>query len=306
MSDDRPKVKANLLTSALAWVFLPAGAFWGNVTGDHGKVLVWGYAQQGNGCFVLTVDPRSRHTSLSSRNCAHTTSLLTPDVGLSTVRVGGRLAFRYSDSSDAKVAWAYGGGSLWVYDVATTNGPMLLRYSLHTARLQQRVPFPRLFKPVLAANDAGAWLMANPSGGISGERTASLYVVTPHARRPRIAQRGARAALWMTAHGNALWLETVTGLHTFKLWRYVGVRGRVLWTKQQSTLSGTSYGAGALWGVSAAYCGERVHALRIDALTGATRVVANVPLLDCNQFGAGSYYRGWFWFVDGDKLYRVR
>jgi len=299
-------VGGNLLAAAVAWVFLPAGAFWGNVAGDHGKVLVWGYAQQGSGCFVLTVDPRSRHTSLASRSCARTTGRLTPDVRLNTVRVGGRVAFRYSDSSDAKVTWAYGGGSLWVYDVATSQGPMLFRYSLRTAELQQRMPFPRLFKPVLAANDAGAWLMANPSGGISGERTASLYFVAPRAKRPRVVQRGARAALWMTGHGGALWLETVTGLHTFTLWRYDGTQGRVLWTKSQSMLYGTSYGAGALWGVSAAYCGERVRALRIDAVTGATQVVANVPLLDCNQYGAGAYYRGWFWFVDGDKLYRVR
>jgi hypothetical protein len=295
-----------MLAAAVAWVLLPAGAFWGNVTGEHGKVVVWGYPQQGSRCFVLSVDPQSRRSALGRRSCAHTTSLLTPDVRFDTVRVGGRLAFRYSDSSDAKVTWAYGGGSLWVYDVATSNGPMLFRYSLRTARLQQRVRFPRLYKPILAANDAGAWLMANPSGGVSGERTASLYVVSPHSKRPRIVQRGARAALWMTGHGNALWLETVTGVHTFRLWRYDGTRGRLLWTKSQSTLYGTSYGDGALWGVSAAYCDRRVRALRIDALSGSTRVVANVPLLDCNQVGAGAYYRGSFWFVDGDKLFRVR
>jgi hypothetical protein len=299
-------MSGNLLAAAVAWVLLPGGAFWSNVTGDHGKVVVWGYAQQGNGCLVLTVDPRSRRPTLGRPGCAHTTSLLTPEVGQSTVRVGGRLAFRYSDSSDAKVAWAYGGGSLWVYDVATFDGPMLFRYSLRTARLQQRVRFPRLYKPVLAANDAGAWLMANPSGGVSGRRTAALYFVAPRATRPRILQRGTRAALWMTGHGDALWLETVTGVHTFTLWRYDGTHGRVLWTKSGSTLYGTSYGDGALWGVTAAYCGERVRALRIDARSGATRVVANVPLLDCNQVGAGAYYRGWFWFVDGDKLYRVR
>lgn len=295
----------NLLAAALAWVFLPAGAFWSNVTGEHGKVLVWGYAQQGNECVVLTVDPRSRHTSLAGRVCADTTSRLTPDVGESTVRVGGRLAFRYSDASDTKVTWAYGGGSLWVYDVATSDGPVLFRYLLQTARLQQRVRLPRLFKPVLAANAAGAWLMASPSGGVSGERSASLYFVSPHATQPRILQRGARAALWMTGHGRALWLETVTGFHTFRLWRYDGTHARMLWTRSRSTLYGASYGDGALWGVSGAYCGTRVRALRIDASTGATRIVASVPLLDCNQVGAGAYYRGWFWFVDGNRLYRV-
>jgi hypothetical protein len=299
-------VGGNLLAAAVAWVVLPAGAFWGNVTGDHGKVVVWGYPQRGDACFVLTVDPRSRHSALARRSCAHTTSLLAPDVRFDTVRVGGRFAFRYSNSSDAKVTWAYGGGSLWVYDVATAHGPALFRYSLRSAQLQQRVTFPRLFKPVLAANDTGAWLMANPSGGISGERAASLYYVSPHATRPRVVQHGARAALWMTTHANVLWLETVTGVHTFTLWRYDGTHGRVLWTKRRSTLYGTSYGDGALWGVSAAYCGKRIRAVRIDARTGSTRVVANVPLLDCNQLGAGAYYRGWFWFVDGDELYRVR
>jgi hypothetical protein len=29
-------------------------------------------------------------------------------------------------------------------------------------------------------------------------------------------------------------------------------------------------------------------------------------LLDCNFAGAGVYFRGAFWFVDGDKLLRVR
>ena len=299
-------MSGNLLAAVVAWVFLPAGAFWGNVVGDHGRVVVWGYAQQGNACFALTVDPSSRRSRLGHPGCAHVTSLLAPDVGWSTVRVGGRLAFRYSNSSDAKVAWAYGGGSLWIYDVATSRGPMLYRYSLRTARLQQSVPFPRLYKPVLAANDAGAWLMANPSGGVSGERSASLYFVSPRARHPRVLQHGTRAALWMTGHGNTLWLETVTGVRTFKLWRYDGTHGRVLSTKAQSTLYGASYGNGALWGVSARYCGERARALRIDAQTGATRTVADVPLLDCNQIGAGVYYRSWFWFVDGDKLYRVR
>jgi hypothetical protein len=234
------------------------------------------------------------------------TSTLAPDVGFGTVRVAGRRAFRYRDSSDAKVTWAYGGDSLWIYDVATSDGPLLFRYSLRTGRLQQRVRFPRLYKPVLAANDAGAWLMANPSGGVPGERTAWLYFVSPRAERPRVLATRARAALWMTGHAGSLWLETVTGVHTFRLWRYDGTRGHLLWTRRQSTLEGASYGAGALWGVSAAYCGERVRALRIDAQTGATHVVADVPLLDCNQVGAGAWYRGWFWFVDGDKLYRVR
>lgn len=289
----------------LVSVALPAGVFWGNVTTAGGKVAAWGYVNPGNGCAVLAVDPVSLRSSYARRRCAAATGRLTPAVTASVVRVGGRVAFRYSDSSDAEVTWTYGGGSLWVYDVATTHGPMLFRYSLRSARLQQRVRFPRLFKPVLAANDTGAWLMGNPSGGLAGARTAALYFVGPHARRPRVLQNGARAALWMTPHGRTLWLETVTGTSTFRLWRYDGTRGRVLWTRHRSTLYSASYGSGALWGVSAPYCAKRLRVLRIDASSGATSTVVRLPLFDCDQYGAGAFYRGWFWFVDGNKLFRI-
>lgn len=290
----------------MKWVFLPAAVFWVSVTPVHGKLVVSGPLDRGPKCGYLFVDPGSRHSSFAKRSCAHGTGQLTPDIGWSVVRVGGRFVFRYSNASDSKVQWAYGGGSLWIYNVATDRGAMLFRYSLRTARLQQHVSFPRLYKPVLDADDAGAFLMANPSGGISGQRTAALYFVSPGAKSPRILQRGARAALWMTAHSRTLWLETVTGTKTFKLWRYDGTRGRVLWTHHRSTLYGTSYGDGALWGVSAPYCAQHVRALRINARTGAMRVIANVPLLDCNQLGPGDYYRGWFWFIDGNELMRVR
>jgi hypothetical protein len=37
-----------------------------------------------------------------------------------------------------------------------------------------------------------------------------------------------------------------------------------------------------------------------------SRTIANLPLLDCNFGGAGVYFHGAFWFIDGDRLYRVR
>jgi len=296
----------------LNWVFLPAAVFWIAVTPIHGKLVVSGVDDRGPKCAYLSVDTQSRRTALRRGDCSQT-GRLTPRVlplrahtQWQDVRVGGRLAFRFRDASDTKVTWTYGGGSLWVYDVWTQHGAQLVRFSLESGRLEQRVRFPKLFKPVLAANDAGVFLMANPSGGVSGERAAALYFVSTRASRPRVLQRSARAALWMTAHGRTLWLETVTGTKTFELWRYDGSHGRLLWVRDRSSLFGATYGGGALWGVSAGYCATTVRVLRIDAVTGASRIVARAPLLDCNQVGAGAYFRGAFWFVNGNELERVR
>lgn len=294
------------------WVFLPAAVFWIAVTPIHGKLVVSGVDDRGPKCAYLSVDTQSRRTALRRGDCSQT-GRLTPRVlplrahaQWQDVRVGGRLAFRFRDASDTKVTWTYGGGSLWVYDVWTQHGAQLVRFSLESGRLEQRVRFPKLFKPVLAANDAGVFLMANPSGGVSGERAAALYFVSTRASRPRVLQRSARAALWMTAHGRTLWLETITGTKTFELWRYDGSHGRLLWVRDRSSLFGATYGGGALWGVAAGYCAKTVRVLRIDAATGASRIVARAPLLDCNQVGAGAYFRGAFWFVNGNELERVR
>jgi hypothetical protein len=226
------------------------------------------------------------------------------------VLVGLRLAFRYQDASDTRPVSATSGDALWLYDVATKRGAIIQRWSLRTGKLLQEIQFPvRLFRPVLVANAAGAWLMAAVNGGVSGQTTAVLYRVTNHVS---VVQRGpARAALWMATHGRTLWLETAIGTDTFELWRYDGRRGRRLWTHHVPSLmssmfgGGATYGAGSLWGIAAPYCAKTVRVLRVDGVTGAMHTVARAPLLDCNQLGAGTYFRGSFWFVNGNELERV-
>src|SRR3954470_21715650 len=143
----------------VAPISLPLNVFWANVAPAGGTLLVSGYADRGPGCVFLRVDARTFHFARAHGNCSRT-GHLTPEVRPSPrspwqkVFVGGRLAFAYNDGSDTRPQWAYGGGSLWLYDVATTNGAQLLRYSFRTGELQQRLHFPvRLFRPVLAAND---------------------------------------------------------------------------------------------------------------------------------------------------------
>jgi hypothetical protein len=289
-----------------AWVFLPAAVFWGTVVPSHGKLVVSGPLDRGSRCGYLTVDTASRHSSFAKGACASGhLRVVVKNSPWWPVYVGRRLAFRYRDSSTGRPVSAVHGDTLWVYDVDTQRGPILQRWSLRHDTLEQELRFPvQLWRPVIAANDTGAWLMAAPNGGESGSpSTVRLW----HASDRVVAvQHGARAAMWMVGHGRTLWLETITGLHSFGLWRYDGTRGRLLSAPGPDHLWGASYGSGALWGASAPYCGERVHALRIDGRTGVATTVANVPLLDCNQAGAGVYYRGWFWFVDGNELMRVR
>jgi hypothetical protein len=288
------------------WVFLPALAFWVAVTPVHGKLVVSGPVDRGPRCAYLTVDPVSPHSSLRKGSCSiyHFRTFWNGRQPWTDVYVGSRLAFRYQDASDTRPVSATSGDTLWIYDVYTDRGPILQRWSLATGTLQQEVKFPiRLWRPVLTADTDGAWLMAAPNGGEEGTEAVALWHVS--SRGVSMVRRGPRAALWMAAHGRTLWLETVAGTHTFRLWRYDGTRGRLLWTRRQSYLMAPVVGGGALWSVSGRYCAQSLNVDRIDSTTGAISTVARLPQRDCNQLGAGAYFRGSFWFVNGNELERV-
>ena len=300
------------LAAVVASLTLPLGAFWSNIAPAGGKLLVQGYADRGQGCVYVRVDPRTLRFTRARGSCGQAgrptpTVRNNPSSQWQKVFVAGRFAFSYIDGSDTRPQWAYGGGSLWLYDVATTSGAQLLRYSLRTGQLQQRLHFPvRLFRPVLAANSDGAWLMAAPNGGVSGAPTEALYHVAPGAQRPTVLQRGARAALWMTVAAHTLWLETVTRYSTFTLWRYDGTRGRPLWRLHRVVVGNARYGGGALWGTTPGCNGKQhVQAVRLDPATGARRVIGSVPLSDCEEPPSGLRYHGAFWVVVGHTLYRI-
>lgn len=290
----------------MKWVFLPAAVFWVAVTPVHGKLVVSGPLDRGPNCGYLTVDPGARDSSLRKGPCTtyHFTTSWSGRSPWTKVLVGGRLAFRYRDASDTRPESATSGDALWIYDVATDRGPLLQRWSLATGTLQQEVRFPiRLWRPVLDANAVGAWLMAAPNGGEDGTDRVALWHAT--SRGVALVRRGPRAALWMVGRGRRLWLETVSGFHTFRLWRYDGTRGRLLWTRRQSYLTSPAVGGGSLWSVAGRYCAQSVNVDRIDPSTGAIATIATLPQLDCNQLGPGAYADGAFWFIDGPELYRV-
>ena len=76
----------------------------------------------------------------------------------------GPVVMRISEASDTNPVVAYGGGSLWVYDVDTSNGPEAIQVSPTSGQVQDVVRTPLLYRPIIAANADGLWL-GNSSRG---------------------------------------------------------------------------------------------------------------------------------------------
>lgn len=149
-----------------------------------GKVLVSG-STTGRTCVWLTVDPATLKGTQVRGSCAHPLRSVHPAVPVVTsnarsqwqsARVGSTV-LRYRDASDTRPVWTYGPGSLWLYDVATTRGSVLLRFSAGTGRLEQTVAMPRLFRPVIAVDDDGLYLIAAVNGDDAGPGPVALYHV---------------------------------------------------------------------------------------------------------------------------------
>jgi hypothetical protein len=317
------------LVTALA---LTPGIF-DSVQPANGTVLVSG--STGRACVWVTVDPTTLKGTQSRGSCArpqHAAHRAVPVVlsnprsqwqPVRIARVGARVTYgpvvmRYEDASDTRPVWTYGSGSLWLYDVSTTRGARLFRFSSTTGRLEQTVAMPRLFRPVIAADDDGLYLIAAVNGDDARPGPVALYFVAPGHRRPTIVHREGRAALWITAHRHTVWMEIVSGKSTAALWRFDGPSAHAtrLWRKAIGVAPVATYGSGSLWAVTpvwksrySAQC-TSAKVTRIDAATGRQTPIATVPssgycslLFDPQGL---TFTRGALYFLSGTKLYRVR
>jgi hypothetical protein len=315
--------RVRVLAALIASLYLPPGANFASIQPAGTKLLVSGYANPGSGCVWLSVDPRTLAFRRSAGSCTgqprsgHRFSPVlvpNPRSRWQAVRVAGRIVLRYPDGSDTRPLWAYGPGTLWLYDVSTRRGPELLRFSTTTGRLKQRLAMPKLYRPVVAANADGLWLAAAVNGGVSGQYPAALYHVAPGARTAVVVHREGRAALWIAAHGHTVWAELVSGRRTAALWRFDGraAKPRRLWRHRIAAATAATYGGGSLWGVAPNRDGCRTErVVRIDPRTGRETRLANVPVLDdCGGLvlepDALTFYRGALYFLDVPRLYRVR
>jgi hypothetical protein len=316
--------------AALVTALVLPGAFFGSVEPAGGKLLVRG--STGRVCVWLTVDPASLEAEQARGSCARPRGSSRPAVAvvipeprsawqpIRIARVGasvgyGRVVMRYRDGSDTRPVSTYGPGALWLYDVETDRGPELLRFSSRTGRLEQTAAMPRLYRPLLAADEDGLYLIAAVNGE-GGPGPAALYHVAPGARRATIVHRQGRAALWLTAHAHTVWTEVVGGTGEASIWRFVEARARRLWRGKLGAAPVATYGDGRLWAVTPVWAGPRsgqcasVKVSELDATTGRATTIATVPtsgycglLFDPQGL---AFFEGALYFLDGSRLYRVR
>ncbi|MHB8470031.1 MAG: hypothetical protein ACYDCH_09790 [Gaiellaceae bacterium] len=304
------------LAVLIASIYLPVGATWSAVEPVGQRLVVSGPAVQGNACEFLLVDRRTLGLRGPLRRaCARPPASAHPVVPVEipsrrspygSVRIGGRVVLRYEDVSDARPLWTWGGGSLWLYDVATPHGALALRFDAATGKLLQTVRMPRMFRPALAANEDGLWLAPAPNGGISGGATARVYRVAPGSRRATLVHAGGRAAIWFATSAHEAWAEIVAGTQTTAaLWRF-DAHGATRIARRMPIGFQAEYGSGALWeltGCEPLKHGAE-HLVRVDPSTGAMTFVARVPAMSfCGATLA--YADGSLFVLDAPRLFRI-
>ena len=153
----------------------------------------------------------------------------------------GPVVVYYPQCSDCAAEWIYGDGSLWLY--SPFYGPglgsslgRLLKISARTGRVLGRWLMPSFPRALLAVDRDGLWLAPSIYGGVPAHlapgliaQYSSLYRVAPERGGPeRVRATGVRGgALWMVASGSSLWVDESNGRTPSRLWRLVGMDGRV-------------------------------------------------------------------------------
>ena len=179
-------------------------------------------------CADAVVDPRTlRVGQISTGSCddprlsGHTVEPISAYVGgsndaklsISSVEVSGKVivgppVMAYGSLSDTRPVTAYGSSSLWVYDVETTSGAELLQVSIPSGKVVDRVTMPKLYRPLLAADDGGVWV-ANSIDGSAGH---ALYYVPSGASAPtEVNADDGLPVCWLTASGASAWVGVGDG-----------------------------------------------------------------------------------------------
>jgi hypothetical protein len=303
-----------ILAVLIASLTLPTGGVhWWNVAPAGKSLLVTG-APKGVLCEFFVVDTRTlKGRGPYKRTCSKppvSLHAITPVVGRSRdafhvpVTVAGKVVMHFEDASDTRPQYAWYGRSLWIYDVATSEGSEVLRFDARTGKLLQRTTMPQMDRPVMVANGDGLWLDPATNGGISGSDGNNVPVlhVAFGASKPTVVHRGGRAAMWMAASAHTVWFEQISGLSSVTIWRIDGTKVRLL-ARPKKVGFQAAYGGGKLWELT---CGVKEHLLRIDPTDGTQTPVGQFPRIvnycDASMAAAG----GDVFVLEGQKLYIYR
>ena len=213
---------------------LPSSALFNQISVSPAGLLLTGVSkaagQNPNGpCVAASVDPESLvvgklddgdcsnpllfgHTAEAVTNQVPTSNEVTVSVDVENPATGqvsdGPTVMSYEYSSDTHPVMTYGSEWLWIYDVATTNGPELLQVSVRSGAVVGVVPMPTLYRPLLAADDGGVWV----ANSIEGSPGPALSYVASGATTPTtvVADTGLPIC-WLTADGSSAWVGAGVG-----------------------------------------------------------------------------------------------
>lgn len=229
----------------------------------------------------------------------------------------GPVVMRFGSYSDTRAEYTYGPGTLWLYDVYTPKGAEVLQVSTKTGRVQNVVRMPKIFRPILAADDDGLWLAVATNGDWPNEihSRAPIYRVAPGAHTPVIVHRGGRAALWLVAAGHSVWADVLTGEAHGEIWRFDASGATALAPADElnTWIAAAAPDGSSLWAVRELPVGGKYYScsaervFRIDARTGRQSAVATVLIPDetCDGTALATFADGAFSFVLDGRLYRV-
>jgi hypothetical protein len=299
-----------VVATLIASLTLPFGGVqWWNVAPAGHSILVTGSPPAGVLCefYVVELGTITGHGPYK-RSCDKppvSSPGIVPVVGserdLSDVPVtlAGKVVMRFNDASDTRPQYAWYGRSLWIYDVATTDGAEALRFDAHTGALLQRTAMPKMYRPVMVANGDGLWLSPATNGGIDGVNVVPVLHVGFDASKPVVVHRGGRAAIWMAASARTVWFEQIAGRSNVSIWRIDGTKVRLL-ARPKTIGFAAAYDQGRLWELT---CGVKEHLQEVDPSTGALTAVGQFPR-DVNYCDVPMTAAGGDAFVlDGNKLY---
>ena len=216
-----------------ASVALPGGYVFNSISATPTGLLISGVvpAAGPERCVYASVDQSSlRVGPVQKANCddpavgGHTVSVVTGSAGMgseNTARIAtvdpatgrvslGPVVFTYLVASDTGVESVYGGGWMWVYEVAdaATHGPEVLQVDTSTGRVVHTIPMPVIYRPILAANDYGLWV-GTPAEDLV-HPVDTLYLIAPGSRSAVTVIAGSRVVNWLQADSTHLWAGIAT------------------------------------------------------------------------------------------------
>lgn len=206
----------------------------------------------------------------------------------------GPVVMRISEASDTNPVVAYGGGSLWVYDVDTSNGPEAIQVSATSGQVQDVVRTPLLYRPIIAANADGLWL----GNSIQGSPAAgTVFHVAPGSHVVNTVVASASDAVdWLVPDNGHVWagIRPASGGGILSVWRFDGPKATVAFHIPEPTLqAGPNFVVGnehaGLWVTTSdpplgdypsPTENQHLDVVKLDADTGKPTVEAALPPLD--------------------------